>query len=154
MQFFSHNVLIRLSKLLGQRRWNVGLGKTFNLSYHMINSDCKSQSYAHLMVFNKMAAKPRWPPKTAMKNNSSLDLNMPHLVWKFYEKSCFSFWGTVRQLKKWTKNNNNNNNNNSQKEFDQNQESSPLLRWSLIKIIIAKKNSIKIKNLHLCWGEA
>ena len=41
----------------------VGLGKTFNLSYHMINSDCKSQSYAHLMVFNKMAAKPRWPPK-------------------------------------------------------------------------------------------
>ena len=148
MQFFSHNVFIRLSKLLGQRRWNVGLGKTFNLSYHMINSDCKSQSYAHVMVFNKMAAKPRWPPKMPWKDNSSLDLNMPHLVWMFYEKSCFSFWGTVRQLKKWTKNNNNNN---SQKELDQNQESSPLLRWSLI---IAKKNSIKIKNLHLCWGEA
>ena len=116
MQFFSHNVLIRLSKLLGQRRWNVGLGKTFNLSYHMINSDCKSQSYAHLMVFNKMAAKPRWPPKMPWKNNSSLDLNIPHLVWKFYGKSCFSFWGTVEQLKKWTKNNNNNNN--SQKELD------------------------------------
>ena len=41
-------------------------------------------------------------------------------------------------------------NNNNKKELDQNQESSPLLRWSLI----IKKNSIKIKNLHLCWGEA
>ena len=74
----SHNVLICFSKLLGQRRWNVGLGETFNLkgrigqppktglkctsaaaptlqqtvacqscplSYHMINSDGKSQSY-------------------------------------------------------------------------------------------------------------
>ena len=41
----SHNVLICFSKLLGQRRWNVGLGKTFNLSYHMINSDGKPQSY-------------------------------------------------------------------------------------------------------------
>ena len=47
----SHNVLISydqfgsLSKLLGQRRWNIGLGDTFNLSYHMINSDRKSQSY-------------------------------------------------------------------------------------------------------------
>ena len=40
----SHNVLICLSKLLSQRRWNVGLGETFNLSYHMINSDGKSQS--------------------------------------------------------------------------------------------------------------
>ena len=41
----SHNVLMCLSKLLGQTRWNVGLGKSFNLSYHMINSDSKSQSY-------------------------------------------------------------------------------------------------------------
>ena len=41
----SHNVLICFSKLLGQRRWNVGLGETFNLSYHMINSDGKAQSY-------------------------------------------------------------------------------------------------------------
>ena len=40
-----HNVLIRLSKLLGQSRWNIGLGETFNLSYRMINSDGKSQSY-------------------------------------------------------------------------------------------------------------
>ena len=39
---------------------------------------------------------------------------------------------------------------NNKKELDQNQESSPLLRWSLI----IKKNLIKIKNLHLCWGEA
>ena len=41
----SHNVLICLSKLLGQRRWNLGLGESFDLSYHMINSDGKSQSY-------------------------------------------------------------------------------------------------------------
>ena len=41
----SHNVLICLSKLLGQFTWNVGLGERFNLSYHVINSDCKSQSY-------------------------------------------------------------------------------------------------------------
>ena len=41
----SHNVLICFSKLLGQRRWNVGLDETFNWSYHMINSDGKSQSY-------------------------------------------------------------------------------------------------------------
>ena len=40
----SHNVLIYLPKLLGRRRWNVGLGKSFNLSCHMINSDDKSQS--------------------------------------------------------------------------------------------------------------
>ena len=41
----SHNVLICLSKLLGQSTWNVGIGESFNLSYHVINSDCKSQSY-------------------------------------------------------------------------------------------------------------
>ena len=41
----SHNVLICLSKLLGQRTWNVGLGESFNLSYHVIDSDCKLQSY-------------------------------------------------------------------------------------------------------------
>ena len=41
----SHNVLICLSKLLGQCTWNVGLGESFNLSYHVIHSDCKSQSY-------------------------------------------------------------------------------------------------------------
>ena len=41
----SHNVLICLSKLLGQWTWNVGLGESFNLSYHVIDSDSKSQSY-------------------------------------------------------------------------------------------------------------
>ena len=41
----THNVLICLSKLLGQTRRNVGLGKTFKLSYLMINSDGKSQRY-------------------------------------------------------------------------------------------------------------
>ena len=41
----SHNVLICLLKLLGQSTRNVGLGKSFNLSYHVINLDCKSQSY-------------------------------------------------------------------------------------------------------------
>ena len=30
-------------KALRSKRWNVGLGKTFNLSYHMINSDGKSK---------------------------------------------------------------------------------------------------------------
>ena len=33
----SHNVL--MSKLLGQSRWKVGIGETFNLSYRVINSD-------------------------------------------------------------------------------------------------------------------
>ena len=41
----SHNVLICLSKLLVQCTWNVGLGESFNLSYHVIDSDYKSQSY-------------------------------------------------------------------------------------------------------------
>ena len=41
----SHNVLICLSKLLGQFTWNVGLGESFNLSHHVIDSDCKWQSY-------------------------------------------------------------------------------------------------------------
>ena len=41
----SHKVLICLSKLLGQSAWIVGLGESFNLSYHVINLDCKSQSY-------------------------------------------------------------------------------------------------------------
>ena len=62
------------------------------------------------------------------KKSTAMGLDMPHLVWKFYEKSCFSFLDMARKRKKWTKNNNNNN----KKELDQNQESSPLLRWSLI----------------------
>ena len=41
----SHNVFICLSRLLCQRRLNVGLGESFNLSYHMINSESKSQTY-------------------------------------------------------------------------------------------------------------
>ena len=41
----SHNVLICLSKLLGQCTWNVGLGESFNLRYLVIDSDSKSQSY-------------------------------------------------------------------------------------------------------------
>ena len=63
------------------------------------------------------------------KNCTAMGLDMPHLVWKFYEKSCFSFLDMARKRKKWTKNNNNNN----KKELDQNQESSPLLRWSLTR---------------------
>ena len=46
----SHNVLICLSKLLGCRRGKVGLGESFNLSYHMINSGGKSQSYTSKYV--------------------------------------------------------------------------------------------------------
>ena len=58
----SYNVLKYLSKLLGQRKWKVGLGKAFHLSYH-INSDSKSQSYGSkctisslnvLMCFSKL----------------------------------------------------------------------------------------------------
>ena len=64
------------------------------------------------------------------KKSTAMRLDMPHLVLKFYEKSCFSFLDMASKRKKWTKNNNNNNNN--KKELDQNQESSPLLRWSLI----------------------
>ena len=63
------------------------------------------------------------------KKCTAMGLDMPHLVWKFCLKGCFSFLDMVRKRKKWTKNNNNNNN---KKELDQNQESSPLLRWSLI----------------------
>ena len=94
---------MHLSELLGQWKWNVGLGKTFNLSYHLINSDYKSQSYANLMVFNKMATKLRWPPKMLRKYNTALDLNMPHLVWKFMKKSCFGFSDMAIHLKKGTK---------------------------------------------------
>ena len=32
-------------KALRSKRRNIGLGETFNLSYHMINSDDKSKSY-------------------------------------------------------------------------------------------------------------
>ena len=48
----SRNVLIYLSKLLGQRKSNVGLRESFNLSYHMINSDSKSQSYSSKYVIS------------------------------------------------------------------------------------------------------
>ena len=40
-----HNVLMCLSKLLGQSRWNVGLAESFNSRCLMIISDGKSQSY-------------------------------------------------------------------------------------------------------------
>ena len=65
-----------------------------------------------------------------------MGLDMPHHVWKFYEKNCFSFLDMVQKRKKWTKNNNNNN----KKELDENQESSPLLRWSLITVQVMHIN--------------
>ena len=107
----------------------------------MIKSDCKSQSYAHLMVFNKMAAKPRWPPKMPRKNNSALDLNMPHLVWKFYGKSCFSFWDMVRQLKKVDKKCKNT------KRFHQMAVS---LRWPP-RSTIKSAHSLVYHMFHLVW---
>ena len=57
-----------LVKALRSKKMNVELGKTFNLSYHMINSDGKSQSYGHLKAFKKLVAKPRWPPKSPPKS--------------------------------------------------------------------------------------
>ena len=69
----SHNVLICLSKLLGQRRLNVGHGEWFNLSYHMINFDGKSQtsynsynrkyaisSHKVLIYLSKLLGQRRW----------------------------------------------------------------------------------------------
>ena len=83
----------------------------------------------------------------ATKKSTAMGLDMPHLVWNFYEKSCFKFLDMARKRKKWTKNNNNNNNN--KKELDQNQESSPLLRWSLIKPLI--KAFHRGITLHSIW---
>ena len=74
----------------------------------------------------------------ATKKSTAMGLDMPHLVWKFYEKSCFSFLDMARKRKKWTKNNNNNN----KKELDQNQESSPLLRWSLNTFVEYSERSV------------
>ena len=91
-----------------------------------------------------MAAKPRWPAWISTKSCTAMGLDMPHLVWKFYEKNCFSFLDMVQKRKKWTKNNNNNN----KKELDENQESSPLLRWSLITGL---KNTITITISPSIW---
>ena len=49
-------------------RWNVGLGETFNLSYYMIKSDGKSQSYnskyrisSHVLIcWSKLLGQRRW----------------------------------------------------------------------------------------------
>ena len=70
-----------LVKALRSKRMKyIELGKTFNLSYYMINSDGKSQSYAHLMVFKKLVAKPRWPPIISTKKYTDKDRDMTHLV--------------------------------------------------------------------------
>ena len=95
MQLFSHNVLIHLSKLLGQRS-NVRHGTTFNLSYHIINSDFKSQSYAHLIVFNKLVSKPRWPPKFPPKRIQTQILMCLILCESFMTKA---FWSSF--LLRW-----------------------------------------------------
>ena len=76
----------------------------------MIDSDIKSQSYAHLMVFNKNGGQAKMAAWISTKKSTAMGLDMPHLVWKFYEKSCFSVSDMARKRKKWTKNNNNNNN--------------------------------------------
>ena len=58
----------------------------------MIDSDCKSQSYAHLMVFNKMAAKPRWPPESPRKKALQWVLICPILCESFMKKAVLVFW--------------------------------------------------------------
>ena len=57
----------------------------------MIDSDIKSQSYAHLMVFNKMAAKPRWPPESPRKKALQWVLICPILCESFMTKAVLVF---------------------------------------------------------------
>ena len=57
----------------------------------MIDSDCKSQSYAHLMVFNKMATKPRWLPESPPKSALQWVLICPILCESFMKKNCLVF---------------------------------------------------------------
>ena len=52
---------------------------------------CPSDGFQQIGRQAKMAA---W---IATKKYTALDLGMPHLVWKFYEKSCFCFLDTVNQ---------------------------------------------------------
>ena len=58
------------------------------------------------MVFNKFVAKLRWLHESPQKKNTALDLDMCHLVWKFYAKNCCSFLDTVRKTENVDKNNN------------------------------------------------
>jgi len=57
----------------------------------MINSDCKLQSYAHLMVFSKLVAKPRWPPKMPPKSIQTWVLICPILCESFMKKAVLVF---------------------------------------------------------------
>ena len=90
-RFFRHTSSHVSQSLLGQRRWNVELGKTFNLSYHMINSDGKLQSYAHVMVFKKLVAKPRWPPKSPPKSIQTRIFIWPMLCESLKKKAVLVF---------------------------------------------------------------
>ena len=72
----------------------------------MIDSDSKLQSYAHLMVFNKMAAKPRWPPESPQQKALQWVLICPILCENFIKK-LFWFFRYGEKKKKVDKNNNN-----------------------------------------------
>ena len=82
---------------------NVGLGKTFNLNYHMISSDCKSQSYGLLMVFSKLVAKPRWPPKMPPKSIQKWVLICLILCESFVQKAVLVFFRYGEKKKKMDK---------------------------------------------------
>ena len=57
----------------------------------MINSDGKLQSYAHLMVFKKLVAKPRWPPKSPPKSIQTRIFIWPMLCESLKKKAVLVF---------------------------------------------------------------
>ena len=72
-----------LSKLLGQSRWNVRIGETFNLSYRVINCGGKPQSYTSkyiisshnvLMCLSKLLGWRRW--KVGLGESFNLSYHM------------------------------------------------------------------------------
>ena len=145
----------------------------------MINSDGKSQSYGHLKVFKKLVAKPRWPPKSPPKSIQTRIFIWPMLCESLKKKAVlvFSVSFCNRRAVDVRKNNNNSHRHRKQnrprvlsvynkKELDQNQESSPLMRWSLIKlhkkwsgqsyiskgaVMIRDKLTMNVPYLSICW---
>ena len=90
-----------------------------------------------------MAVNLRWPLRSVIKSTHSLVHYMFHLVWKFHEESSFSFWDLVRQLKKVDEKKIII----AKKEFQGNQESSPLLRWSLIILLPLQCAKINLQSI-------
>ena len=78
-------------KAVGSKKMKGRACPDLNLSYHMINSDCKSHSYAHPMVFNKLVAKPRWPPESLPKSILQWLMICPMLCESFVKKTVLVF---------------------------------------------------------------